>query len=64
MAYQNLTKGRVSEMGRAYSLTMITEGRIPYFHDFSVARCLINEMRRLHDNGQLESLVWVLMPDH
>lgn len=64
MAYQNLTKGRVSEMGRAYSLTMVTEGRAPYFNDFYLARFLINEMRSLHDIGQLESLAWVLMPDH
>jgi len=64
MVYQNLTKGRVSEIGRAYSLAMVTEGRVPYFNDFVVARCLINEMRRLHDNRQLESLAWVLMPDH
>ena len=64
MVYQALTKGRVSETGRAYSLTIVTEGRVPCFNDLAVARCLINEMRRLHDNGQLESLAWVLMPDH
>ncbi len=64
MVYQNLTKGRVSETGRAYTLTMVTEGRVPYFNDFYLARWLINEMRSLHDNEQLESLAWVLMPDH
>ena len=64
MVYQNLTKGRVSETGRAYSLTMVTEGRVPYFNDFYLARYLINEMRSLHDNEQMESLAWVLMPDH
>ena len=64
MVYQNLTKGRVSEVGRAYSLTMVTEGRVPYFNDLAAARCLINEMRRLHESKQLESLAWVLMPDH
>ena len=64
MPYQNLTKGRISETGRAYSLTMVTEGRVPYFNDFYVARCLINEMHRVDDNSQLESLAWGLMPDH
>ena len=64
MGYENLTKGRVSESGRAYSLTMVTEGRIPHFNDFELARSLINKMRVLHDSGQLESLAWVLMPAH
>lgn len=64
MGYENLTKGRVSESGRAYSLTMVTEGRIPHFNDFELARFLIRKMRVLHDSGQLESLAWVLMPDH
>lgn len=64
MGYENLTKGRVSESGRAYSLTMVTEDRIPHFYDFELARFLINRMRVLHDSGQLESLAWVLMPDH
>ena len=64
MGYENLTKGRVSESGRAYSLTMVTEGRIPHFDDFELARFLIRKMRVLHDSGQIESLAWVLMPDH
>jgi len=64
MGYENLTKGRVSESGRAYSLTMVTEDRIPHFEDFELARFLINKMRVLHNSGQLESLAWVLMPDH
>jgi len=42
MVYQALTKGRVSEAGRAYSLTMVTEGRVPCFNDLAVAQCLIN----------------------
>ena len=64
MSYQNLTTGRYSETGRAYSLTMVTDKRIPHFSDFAMARYLINEMRTLHEADQLESLAWVLMPDH
>lgn len=64
MSYQDLTIGRYSESGRAYSLTMVTDKRIPHFADFAKARYLINEMRVLHETGLLESLAWVLMPDH
>jgi REP element-mobilizing transposase RayT len=64
MEYHNLTKGRVSELGRAYSITMVTEKRIPHFSDFYLARFLINQMREINDSGKVESLTWVLMPDH
>lgn len=64
MSYQNLTTGRFSETGRAYSLTMVTDRRIPHFKNFAKARYLINEMRMLHEKELLESLAWVLMPDH
>ena len=64
MGYENLTKGRVSESGRAYFITMVTEGRVPHFNNLYIARFLINKMHRFHDAGKVESLAWVLMPDH
>ncbi len=64
MGYEKLTKGRFSESGRAYSLTLVTADREPHFNDFYLARYVINEMRYLHNAEQLESLAWVLMPDH
>lgn len=64
MGYADLTTGRVSEIGRAYSITMVAENRVPHFNDFYLARFLINKMRVFHNSGQLESLAWVLMPDH
>lgn len=64
MGYRNLTKGRVSEIGRAYSITMVTEKRIPHFNDFYVARFLINQMSKLEASGKIDSITWVLMPDH
>jgi REP element-mobilizing transposase RayT len=59
-----LRKGRVSEAGRAYVLTTITHQRQPVFNDWRLARLLIVEMRRLHDAKAVESLAWVIMPDH
>jgi len=51
MGYKDLTIGRFSECGRAYSLAIVTEKRIPNFNDFAVARSLINEMRKMDNNG-------------
>jgi len=59
-----LRQGRFAEPGRAYLLTTVTHGREPIFHDWHLARLLIAEMRAEHDSNSLESLAWVLMPDH
>ena len=64
MVYADLSKGRFSESGRVYSLTLVTEQRIPHFHDFFHARYVIKQMQTMHDAQQLNSLAWVLMPDH
>ncbi len=34
------------------------------FTDITVARLLVHELRRLHDEGDVVSLAWVVMPDH
>lgn len=60
----NLRKCRVSEPGRAYLLTTVTEGRRPLFTDWRIGRLVVTEMRVEHDAGRVESLAWVLMPDH
>jgi putative transposase len=60
----DLRKGRVSELGRAYLLTTVMEGRRPLFSDWRLGRLVVAEMRVEHDSGRVESLAWVLMPDH
>ncbi len=64
MVYAHLRQGRVSLPGQVYFLTTTTYDRRPVFMDFSSARLVINEMRRLHDSSLVSSLAWVLMPDH
>jgi REP element-mobilizing transposase RayT len=64
MPYKELTKGRCSEHGRAYLITTITMSRVPVFSDFDAARLLTSEMRSLNNAGVVESLAWVVMPDH
>ena len=59
-----LRHGRVSEPGRLYLLTAVTHKRQAIFRDWHLARLLIVEMRRLHDTDAVESLAWVVMPDH
>lgn len=61
---RDLRKGRLSEVGRAYLLTVVTNGRCPIFADFQVGRVLVAAMRQADVAGRVESLAWVIMPDH
>jgi REP element-mobilizing transposase RayT len=45
-------------------VTTVVEGRRPVFADLAAGRLLIGEMRRLHDAGEVQSLAFVVMPDH
>lgn len=56
--------GRCSETGRAYLLTTVTEQRRPVFADWRIGRLLVAELRAEHEAAQVESLAWVVMPDH
>lgn len=65
MPYVDLTKGRYSENGRAYFITtVLAERERRYFDDFYCARLVVDEMRRLHERSAVDSLAWVVMPDH
>ena len=65
MPYDNLRKGRYSEQQRAYFVTtVLAERERRYFDNFSCARCVVEEMRVLHEDVAVSSLAWVIMPDH
>jgi REP element-mobilizing transposase RayT len=64
MGYDNLRKGRVSLPGHVYFITTATYERTPFFLDLYAARLVVCEMRMLHEARVVESLAWVLMPDH
>ena len=64
MPRDSLRKGRVSLPGCAYHVTACTHDRRPIFSDLGCARLLVAEMRRLHDAALVDSLAWVIMPDH
>jgi len=59
-----LRRGRVSEPGRLYLLTSVTHKRLPFFEDFYSARCVITQLRQAEHEGAVNSLAWVVMPDH
>lgn len=62
--HQALRKGRVTESSRIYHVITSTHDRHPYFSSFAHGRCVVGEMRRLTEEGYVDSLAWVLMPDH
>ncbi|MCW8900734.1 MAG: transposase [Gammaproteobacteria bacterium] len=64
MSFNELRKGRFSEEGRVYFVTMVTQERTPYFTNFYMTRKAIQQIRLLHDEEKVYSYAWVIMPDH
>lgn len=60
----SLRRGRYSEPERIYLLTSTLLQRRPLFSDFKLARLLITVLRVAHEQQQVASLAWVVMPDH
>ena len=60
----NLRKGRYSEKNRIYLVTAVTHKRKHTFSHFQHARILSNEFRILHESSVVNSLAWVVMPEH
>ncbi len=61
---RDLRKGRHSERNRIYHVRSSTEGKWPLFFDFSLGRVVAHSLRFLHERGDVESLAFVVMPDH
>jgi REP element-mobilizing transposase RayT len=61
---RDLRKHRHSEVGNHYLLTAVTQDRTPVFRDFLAARICINALRLQHHQGLVNSLAFVVMPDH
>ena len=64
MSWDDLRKGRFSEAGRAYHVTAVVAERRPVFRNPWLGRILVREMMRLQEEGAVESLAFVVMPDH
>ncbi|MHC6224561.1 REP-associated tyrosine transposase [Pseudomonas sp. X10] len=59
-----LRRGRISQPGRLYLLTSVTQNRAPLFKEFHLARVVIQQIRAAEQEKACRSLAWVVMPDH
>ncbi|WP_167812620.1 REP-associated tyrosine transposase [Marinobacter daqiaonensis] len=58
----NLRKGRYSEPGRIYLVTVITRERAKVFNNWEAARPVIESLKATTSSGA--TLTYVIMPDH
>ena len=59
-----LRLGRYSETDRVYLLTTVTHQRSPIFTNLSLGRIVVQAMRYQHEQQNVYSLAFVIMPDH
>jgi REP element-mobilizing transposase RayT len=59
-----LRHGRYSESGRGYLITAVVHQRRRLFADWRLGRLLVEELRRAHEQKWVNSMAWVIMPDH
>ncbi len=59
-----LRKGRYSHSGYIYMTTIVTHQREKHFASWEIGRLLCNEIKELHENNNVQSLAWVIMPEH
>ncbi|NVZ23473.1 transposase [Pseudomonas costantinii] len=59
-----LRLGRASEEGGVYLLTAVVEGREPIFADWQLGRLVVGQFREAHEDAWVNSLAFVVMPDH
>ena len=45
-------------------ITSATYQRLPLFHDWQTGRVLVKELRIAAETDSVDSLAWVIMPDH
>jgi len=61
---RDLRKGRISEPERIYHIRTSTAPKRPLFTDFWLGWEVVKALRFLHERGDVESLAFVVMPDH
>lgn len=61
---KDLRKGRYACNNQSYLVTTITYERQAIFADFYLGRKVVQAMRHQHQQGHVDSLAFVLMPDH
>lgn len=61
---KDLRKGRVSLANQIYLLTTVTRDRVPVFRDLVCGRIVVQALRFHAVRGGVQSLAFVVMPDH
>ena len=61
---KDLRKQRLSLANQIYLVTSVTEKRKPWFTDLYLGRILVHGMRQQQVMGCVDSLAFVVMPDH
>ncbi len=61
---KSLRRGRYSEANRIYLVTAVVNERKDVFSDFFAGRIVVSAMRHEDASGHLQSLAYVIMPDH
>jgi len=64
MSRDQLLKGRTSLKNHIYHITTCTHNRQIFFNNWQCARLVINEMKKIDQSNLVESITWVIMPDH
>ncbi len=59
---RNLRTGRISEPGRIYLVTCVTDQRRPVFSDIQCGRLLVQVLMK--EQQRAETFAYVVMPDH
>ena len=64
MPYSDLQTGRFSQNNQIYFVTTVLHQRKPLFQDLFCGKIIVHEMKTLHERNVVDSLAWVVMPDH
>jgi REP element-mobilizing transposase RayT len=59
-----LRTGRFSQPQGCYLVTVATHQRTPLFQEFAAGRLVVNTLHHQHHTGIVNSLAFVVMPDH
>ncbi len=62
--HSQLRKGRRSIPNQVYHVSTATHDWRPLFEDFACGRAVVASLRHEHNAGHVESLAFVIMPDH
>jgi len=64
VGYRALRKGRYSATGNAYLVTTVTDKRIDWFRDSSLASIVARSLASADKTFGTRTVCWVVMPDH